>query len=120
MRAGSCCLYGTAAILLDGVPTAHIHASSPGFPHHVMQVATVGVLNGAGNHTVSVRVVGAGPNGTHQFRLAWLHVAAPVEGLQVDSDYRIARAFRTRPARTTSESVIGGRAGELTGSAGSV
>mmetsp|Transcript_30754 Transcript_30754/g.61728 ORF Transcript_30754/g.61728 Transcript_30754/m.61728 type:complete len:270 (-) Transcript_30754:214-1023(-) len=84
-----CCAYGVAGILLDGKLSARIHASSPGFPHHVMQVAKVGTLAGTGEHTVSVRVVAPGPNASHQFRLTWLHVSSPLSGLLQDSEYKL-------------------------------
>ena len=84
-----CCMYGEARIALDGRPSAVINGSMPNFPHHVMQVAAVGTLPVEGNHTLSVQVVGAGWNGSHQFRIAWLHIAAPLSGLQADSDYKL-------------------------------
>ena len=89
-----CCRYGMAEISLDGKPSIVINASSAGFPHHVMQVVRVGILPETGEHNVSVCVVAGNPNEertgeTHQFRVTWLHVSAPLHGLQDDSEYRL-------------------------------
>mmetsp|Transcript_19265 Transcript_19265/g.39373 ORF Transcript_19265/g.39373 Transcript_19265/m.39373 type:complete len:95 (-) Transcript_19265:93-377(-) len=82
-----CCEYGIASVALDGRPAARIHASLPGFPHHVVQVSRLGTLDVPGKHTLSLRVIGARPNATHQFRLAWLHVSSPLHGQ--DSEYKL-------------------------------
>lgn len=84
-----CCMYGAAAIAIDGVRTALVNGSAAGFPHHVFQAATVGSVD-AGEHTLSLTVAAAGPNGTRQFRLAGLFVSAPLDGLTRDSEYLIA------------------------------
>jgi hypothetical protein len=95
-----CCMYGEARVSLDGRPAALINGSVPSFPHHVMQVATVGTFALPGNHTISVQVVGAGVNGSHQFRLAWVHVAESLSGLQADSEYKLTERppFRLLPS----------------------